>query len=101
MSERRRFTSEEKVLILREHLDNQVKISELAAKYRVHPNMILRWKKELFEGALDTFSQKHKNRNSKNSKEHKLEEKIKQMQEVITELTTDNVQLRKKYFGEI
>ncbi|HPH54077.1 MAG TPA: hypothetical protein PLY62_08495, partial [Bacteroidales bacterium] len=75
-------------------------VSDLAAKYKVHPNMILRWKKELFEGALDTFSQKHK-KNGQNAKEQKLEEKIKKMQEVITEITTDNMELRKKYFGEI
>jgi len=53
MSTRRRFSSEEKVIILREHLDNNVKVSELATKYKVHPNMILRWKKELFEGVFN------------------------------------------------
>jgi len=100
MSERRRFSSEEKVMILREHLDNNVKVSDLAAKYKVHPNMILRWKKELFEGALDVFSQKHK-KNGQDAKAQKLEDKIKKMQEVITELTTDNLELRKKYNGEI
>jgi transposase-like protein len=87
-------------LILREHLDNNIKVSDLAAKYKVHPNMILRWKKELFESALDVFSQKHK-KNGQDAKEHKLEDKIKKMQEVIIELTTDNMELRKKYFGEI
>jgi len=87
-------------MILREHLDNNVKVSDLAAKYKVHPNMILRWKKELFEGALDVFSQKHK-KNGQDAKAHKLEDKIKKMQEVITELTTDNLELRKKYNGEI
>ena len=100
MSERRRFSSEEKVMILREHLDNNVKVSELAAKYKVHPNMILRWKKELFEGALDVFSQKRK-KDGQDAKAQKLEDKIKKMQEVITELTTDNLELRKKYNGEI
>ena len=100
MSERRRFSSEEKVMILREHLDNNVKVSDLAAKYKVHPNMILRWKKELFEGAPDVFSQKHK-KNGQDAKAQKLEDKIKKMQEVITELTTDNLELRKKYNGEI
>lgn len=86
-------------MILREHLDNNVKISELAERYNIHVNVILCWKKELFEGALETFSQKHKKRGS-NSKEQKLETKINKMQEVITELTTDNIRLRKKYFGE-
>ena len=101
MSSRRRFTAEQKVRILREHLDNQVKISELSEKYNIHPSVIRSWKKELFEGALETFSGKHKSRKGKNSKEAKLEQKISSMQEVITELTTENVHFKKKYYGEI
>ena len=45
-------------------------------------------------------NQKHK-KNGQDAKAHKLEDKIKKMQEVITELTTDNLELRKKYNGEI
>ena len=98
---RKRYSPEDKVRILREHLDNNVSVSELAEKYDLHPSMIRNWKKELFEGALDTFSGKHKNRKSKNSKEKQLEEKVASMQDVITEITTENVKLRKKYHGAI
>ena len=98
---RKRYSPEDKVRILREHLDNNVSVSELAEKYNLHPSMIRNWKKELFEGALDTFSGKHKNRKSKYSKEAQLEEKISSMQDVITEITTENVKLRKKYHGAI
>jgi transposase len=98
---RKRYSAEHKVEILREHLDNNVLISELAEKYNLHPNIIRNWKKELFEGALDIFSGKHKNRKNKNSKEAQLEDKVSSMQEVITELTTENVKLRKKYHGAI
>ena len=98
---RKRYSPEDKVKILREHLDNNVSVSELAEKYDLHPSMIRNWKKELFEGALDTFSGKHKNRKSKNSKEKQLEEKVASMQDVITEITTENVKLRKKYHGAI
>ncbi|MBD3374665.1 transposase [candidate division KSB1 bacterium] len=98
---RKRYSPEEKIRILREHLDNNVSVSELSEQYDLHPGMIRNWKKELFEGALDTFSSKHKNRKSKNSKESHLEKKVSSMQEVITELTTENVKLRKKYHGEI
>ncbi len=101
MTTRRRFTAEQKVQILREHLDNQVNISELAEKYLVHPSVIRKWKKELFEGALDTFSGKHKTKRTSNSKEAQLERKVAAMQEVITEITTENIQLRKKYHGAI
>ena len=98
---RKRYSPEDKVRILREHLDNNVSISELAEKFDLHPGMIRSWKKELFEGALDTFSGKHKNRKGKNSKEAQLEEKISSMQDVITEIATENVKLKKKYPGAI
>ena len=99
MSKRRRFSAEVKVEILREHLDNNVSISELAKKYKVHPVMINRWKKELFENALEGFSGQHKNRKGKTNKEEQLENKVTKMQEVITELSTEVVDLKKKYFG--
>lgn len=98
---RKRYSAEDKVRILREHLDNNVSVSELAEKYDLHPSMIRNWKKELFEGALETFSGKHKSRKSKHSKETQLEEKVASMQEVITEITTENVKLRKKSHGAI
>lgn len=98
---RKRYSPEDKVRILREHLDNSVSISELAEKFDLHPGMIRNWKKELFEGALDTFSGKHKNRKGKKSKESQLEEKISSMQDVITEIATENVKLKKKYPGAI
>ena len=40
------YTAEGKVKILREHLENQVSISELSERYRIHPNMTYKWKKE-------------------------------------------------------
>ncbi len=100
MEQRKRFTAEDKVRILREHLDNGVKLSDLSERYNVHPNLLRYWKKSLFEGALETFSGKHKNRNSKNTKEQKLQSKISKMQEVVTELSSENLELKKKYFGE-
>lgn len=97
---KKRYTAEEKVRILREHLDNNLSISELAEKYSLNPSVIRYWKKELFEGAMEIFSGK-RNRKTKKSKESQLEEKISSMQEVITELTTENVKLRKKSIGAI
>ena len=49
MSRRKKYTAEMKVKIVREHLENQVSISELSERFGVHPNMIHKWKKDLFE----------------------------------------------------
>ena len=49
--ERKIYSPEQKVIIIRELLENNVPISQLAEKYQVHPNDIYNWKKKLFEGA--------------------------------------------------
>lgn len=57
--QRKHYSPEQKVLILRELLENNVPISQLAEKYQVHVNDIYNWKKKLFEGAAkDIFQSK-------------------------------------------
>jgi transposase len=34
---------------------NEATISELAARFGVHPNMIAKWKRNLVEGSADIF----------------------------------------------
>lgn len=46
MSERKRHSAEQKVMILRELLENNVPISQLAEKYNIHVNDIYNWKNE-------------------------------------------------------
>lgn len=57
---KKRFTAEEKVEILREHLTNKVTASELAEKHGIKPSAISNWKKTLFEGAVSTFNKTQK-----------------------------------------
>jgi len=102
MAKRVHYTAEGKVKILREHLENQISISELSERYGVHPNILYKWKKELFEGALKTFSQKHRNRNNRQDfKTKALEEKLKQKDSLIAEIIEENIKLKKNTFGGI
>ena len=102
MSRRNRYTAKQKIEILREHLENRVPVSELAERYGVHPSQIARWKKRLFEGGPEIFSRSAGPNGAENNRKHKrLTEKLKKAQEVITELTTENLELRKNYSGEI
>ena len=102
MVKRTHYTAEGKVKILREHLENQVSISELSERYGVHPNLLYKWKKELFEGALETFIQKHKKRTEQqNFKTKALEEKLKQKDSLIAEIIEENIKLKKNTFGVI
>ena len=48
-TKRRRFTADEKVAILRQHLLEQVAISDLCDQHGLNPTMFYRWQKSLFE----------------------------------------------------
>ena len=60
MANQKKFSSEEKVSILREHLDDRLSISELSEKYGISPNIIYLWKKQMFENASILFERKSK-----------------------------------------
>jgi len=102
MSKRKHLTPQQKVIILRELLENQVPISQLAEKYQVHTNDIYNWKKKLFEQAEEAFSSKQKpNFSVQNEKQQKLELKLKQKDEIIAELVQENIMIKKNIDGLI
>src|SRR4051812_1299484 len=52
----KRYSPEEKVVILRRHLLEQVPVSELCREHDLHPNVFYRWQKEFFEGGVAAFA---------------------------------------------
>jgi transposase len=52
---RRNFSAEFKAKVAVEALREQQTLSELAAKYELHPNQITEWKKQLLGGAGSVF----------------------------------------------
>jgi transposase-like protein len=56
--QRKHYTPEEKVAILRRHLLEQVPISELCDKQGLQPTVFYRWQKEFFENGAAAFQQK-------------------------------------------
>lgn len=95
---RKKFTAEDKVSILKEYFEKQLSVADVCEKYRIHPNQFYKWKKELFEGAVDTFSTKRGRK--KKSPTDDLESKLKDRNEVIAELLEENLKL-KKLNGEL
>lgn len=99
-TEKRKFTAEFKVQVLREHLENQVPVGKLCEQYALNPNLFYLWKKELFTGALETFTKK-KTSSSDEVKITRLEEKLKDKDSLISEIVEDNLRLKKKLNGGI
>ncbi len=95
---RKKHTSVEKVKILREYLEEKKSVSNLSEKHDLHPTQIHQWKKSLFEGALDTFSGKHK-KTKNDQRINKLQEKLTRKDEVISILTEELIQLKKTSVG--
>jgi len=101
MGKRKRYTAEEKAKLLREVLENGKTVSEVAEAYQVHPNNIMKWRKQLLEEGKQTFQTKRSDISGK-AKERKiaaLEDKIKHKDEVIAELAQELLELKKKYPG--
>jgi len=75
-----------------------VPIVEICEKYGIKPSMFYRWEKQLFEGALETFSGNHKNNGSEKEPTiiKKLKEKVQKKDEVISWLTEENIKLKKR-----
>jgi transposase len=57
---RNRYTAEFKAKVALAALKNEETISELAARFGVHPTMINNWKRVLLDGAPDIFDKGHK-----------------------------------------
>lgn len=104
MRTKKHHSAEQKVLILRELLENDIPISRLAQKHGVHVNDIYNWKKKLFESAVSVFSPGSSKSNQSTAKDkaiQSLEEKLKKRDEAISFLLRENIDIKKSIGGEI
>jgi transposase len=53
--ERKHYTAEEKVAILRRHLLDKVPVSDLCEELSLKPTLVYRWQKEFFENGAAAF----------------------------------------------
>ena len=100
MAEQKHFSAQKKIEILREHMDNNIPVSKLAEEYDIAPSLIYYWKKQLFEGAIDTFSQSKKDKLSQDKRYQKLKQKLSDRDFLISEIVSENIRLKKNLNGE-
>jgi transposase-like protein len=98
---RRQFSSQEKVRILREHLIDKLAISQVCEKYQIQPTLFYGWQKTFFENGTAAFErQPSRSRVSVEQKKiEQLETKLQRKDEVLAELMTEHI-LLKKSLGE-
>src|SRR5689334_18729289 len=95
--QRKHYTPEEKVAILRRHLLEQVPISELCDKQGLQPTVFYRWQKEFFENGAAAFQPKRPtNHSADQERVAYLEKKIQTKDEVLAELMAEHVAVKKR-----
>jgi len=98
---RRKFAANEKVSILREHLLEDVPVSEVCEKHGISPTLFYRWQQEFFEHGGAAFERPRANGVSKEQRRvSALEAKLQQKDSVIAEIMADLI-AEKKSNGEI
>ena len=99
--ERKHYTAEEKVAILRRHLLEQEPISKLCDDLGLQPTVFYRWQKEFFENGAAAFQTKARtNHPAEQERIEYLEKKIQIKDEVLVELMAEHVAL-KESLGEL
>jgi len=97
---RKSYSPEQKVKILREHLVERREVSDICSDYGIHPNMFYRWQKQFFENGERAFrNQKDTQTRLLENKVSKLEQKLSQKNDVLSELMQEHMDL-KKTLGE-
>jgi transposase-like protein len=96
-----RYTSEDKIRILREVLEDGKSISSVAEGQKVHPNLILNWRKQLFESGKQAFEIKRPDITEKAMERQtkEFEEQLRHKDSVIAELAQELLELKKKRAG--
>jgi transposase-like protein len=102
--ERKQYTAEEKVAVLRRHLLDKVPVSDLCEELSLKPTVFYRWQKEFFENGAAAFQAQerpHRQVEEKQKRIEYLEKKVQTKDEVLAELMAEHVALKKTLWGTL
>ena len=102
--QRRHYTPEQKVAVLRLHLLEKKPISDICQEHDLSVNLFYLWQKTFFENGQAAFTANDKRRkhdsDAKDQQIAELRAKLQRKHEVLSELMEEHVQL-KKDLGEL
>ena len=94
--ERKHYTPEEKVSILRRHLIEKVPVSSLCEEFQLQPTVFYPWLKQFFENGAVAFQRpRASSRKREQERIAALEKKLRTKDEVLAELMEEHVALKK------
>jgi transposase len=100
-SNRRQFSPEQKIKILRQHLLDKAPISEVCEKHQITPTQFYQWQKIFFENGAVAFAKSANSRVNSQAEQRLviLQNKLQRKDEVIAEIMAEHI-LLKKELGE-
>lgn len=102
---RRKFSTEQKAVIIRRHLKDKVAVSDLCDEYKIQPSMFYEWQKQALDNlasALQSVGQQratHSRESDLERENEALKTKLAKKDHVIAEISEEYVTL-KKALGE-
>ena len=96
--QRRTFTAEQKFKIVKEALTTDTTLADVCKKYDVVVSQFYRWQDAFFEGALNGLERKKSGPvlTSEQRKVQQLEKDNQRMKEVIAEIVSENITIKKR-----
>jgi transposase len=102
--QRRHFTPEQKVALLRLHLLEKKPVSDIYQENQLAVNLFYLWQKQFFDNGTAAFENASKRRkadtDAKDRQLAALQDKLQRKNEVLSELMEEHVQLKKE-LGEL
>ena len=98
--QRRHFTPEQKVALLRLHLLEKKPVSDICEQHNLSVTLFYLWQKQFFENGTAAFANTGNRRradtDAKDRRIAALEDKLRRKHEVLSELMEEHVQLKKE-----
>jgi transposase len=93
-SKRRRWSAEEKLRILEEARQADQTVSAVCRHYQIAPGQFYVWEKQARQGALEGLRNGQRGRKRADPSQ-RLQAEIERLRAVVTELSAENLQLKK------
>ena len=95
--QRRRYTAQQKLQVVRLHLLEQRPLSDLCDEYEISPSQFYDWQRRLFENGEAAFATKDDS--GRQCKE--LTEKLAEKDSIIAEILEEHLRLKKRLGGRL
>ena len=97
---RKHYSAEEKVALLRRHLEKGEPVSKLCDELALRPTVFYRWKKEFFEGGAVAFNREPSRESARLEQQVRdLEQEIVRKNGIIAEVMDELMRCKKKPGG--